>query len=148
MAGTIMGTFKAQLLTKLQANDTLSDIQVTYGDPGGAARRECVFLGDITNNQHDPASFSTNPRRRLEDFDLEVFCFVNSKPRSSPQDCEARAIVLATAVEDVIINDPQLGNLTGLLWCSVASMSMSCIETGDGPASTVTVNISAHARLT
>ena len=30
MAGTIMGTFKAQLLTKLQANDTLSDIQVTY----------------------------------------------------------------------------------------------------------------------
>ena len=32
MAGTIMGTFKAQLLTKLQANDTLSDIQVTYGD--------------------------------------------------------------------------------------------------------------------
>ena len=148
MAGTIMGTFKSQLLTKLQANGTLSSLQVTYGDPGGAARRECVFLGDITNNQHDPESFSTGRRRRLEDFDLEVFCFVNSKPRSSPQDCETRAIVLADAVETVVADDPQLGNLTGLLWCQVKSMSMSTIETGDGPACTVTVIINAHARLT
>ena len=147
MAGTIMASFKAQLLTELQAHSTLSSIQVTYADPGGAARRECVFLGDISNNQHDPESISSGRRRRIEDFDLEVFVFVNSKPRSSPQDCEARAIVLADAVEEVVADDPQLSNLTGLLYCQVSEMSMSTVETGDGPATTVTLTINAKARL-
>ena len=148
MAGTIMASFKAQLLTELQAHSTLSSIQVAYADPGGAARRECVFLGDISNNQHDPESISSGRRRRIEDFDLEVFVFVNSKPRSSPQDCEARAIVLADAVEEVVADDPQLSNLTGLLYCQVSEMSMSTVETGDGPATTVTLTINAKARLT
>ena len=148
MSGTLMTSFKAQLLTKLQANSTLTNIQVTYGDPGAAARRECVFLGDIINNTHEAESLSTGRRRRIEDFECEVFVSVNSKPRSSPQDCEARAVVLADAVETVVVEDPQLGNLTGLLWCSISSMSMNTVETGDGPLTTITINIQARARLT
>jgi len=147
MAATIMGTFKAALLTELQADSTLSAVQVTYGDPGGAARRECVFLGDIESADHEPSGFSTGPRRRLEVFDLEIVTFVNSKPRSSPQDCEARAIVLSSAAADVVAADPQLGGLSGLLWCRVSSMSMSTVETGDGPATTIRQTINAHARL-
>ena len=39
MAGSIIYAVKAQLLTLLAANSTLSSIQVAYGDPGEAMRR-------------------------------------------------------------------------------------------------------------
>ena len=146
MRGTLLTSFKAQLLSKLQANGTLSSIQVTYGEPS-APRRECVYLGDIIQNRHSPESLSTGRRRRIEDFEVEVFVSVNSKPRSQPQDCEARAVVLADAVETVIVDDPQLGNLSGLLWCEIASMAMTTVETGDGPLTIITINVQAKARL-
>lgn len=146
MSGTLMASFKSQLLTKLQANGTLSSIQVSYGEPS-APRRESVFLGDIINNRHTPESLSTGRRRRLEEFEVEVFISVNSKPRSQPQDSETRAVVLADAVETVIVEDPQLGNLSGLLYCEVSSMQMSTVETGDGPLTIITINVQAKARL-
>ena len=59
--------FKARLLTQLQANATLSAIQVTYADPGGAQRRECVFLGNIETDDHVPESLAQGRRRRRED---------------------------------------------------------------------------------
>ena len=143
-----MTAFKARLLTQLQANATLSSIQVTYGAPGGAARSECVFLGDVINNRHEPESLSPGRRRRIEEFDLEVFVAVGSKARSSPQDNEARAVVLADAVETVIVEDPQLNDLSGLLYCQVSSIEMSTVETGEGPFTTITLTINAKARLT
>jgi hypothetical protein len=146
MSGTLMASFKSQLLTKLQANGTLSSIQVSYGEPS-APRRECVYLGDIINNRHSPESLSTGRRRRIEEFEVEVFISVNSKPRSQPQDSETRAVVLADAVETVIVEDPQLGNLSGLLYCEVSSMQMSTVETGDGPLTIITINVQAKARL-
>ena len=146
MSGTLMASFKSQLLTKLQANGTLSSIQVSYGEPS-APRRESVYLGDIINNRHSPESLSTGRRRRIEEFEVEVFISVNSKPRSQPQDSETRAVVLADAVETVIVEDPQLGNLSGLLYCEVSSMQMSTVETGDGPLTIITINVQAKARL-
>ena len=148
MSGTLMTSFKARLLTQLQANGTLSSIQVTYGDPSGAARNECVFLGDVVNNRHEPESLSPGRRRRIEEFDLEVIVGVGSKARSSPQDNETRAVVLADAVETVIVEDPQLNNLSGLLYCQVSSIEMSTVETGEGPFTTITLTINAKARLT
>ena len=148
MSGTLMTSFKARLLTQLQANGTLSSIQVTYADPGNAARSECVFLGDVINNRHEPESLSTGRRRRIEEFDLEVIVGVGSKARSSPQDNEARAVVLADAVETVIVEDPQLNDLSGLLYCQVSSIEMSTVETGEGPMTTITLTINAKARLT
>ena len=59
-----------------------------------------------------------------------------------------KASILADAVEEVVADDPQLSNLTGLLYCQVSEMSMSTVETGDGPATTVTLTINAKARLT
>ena len=72
---------------------------------------------------------------------------VGSKPRSSPQDNEARAVVLADAVETVIVEDPQLNNLTGLLYCQITSMELSTVETGEGPLTEITLTIQAKARL-
>ena len=81
MASTTIYSVKAALLTKLQADATLSDIQVTYGDPGGAARREHVFIGDITAGGQDPESLSSGRRRRIESYTLDVIVSVQSKPQ-------------------------------------------------------------------
>ena len=144
MAGTIMATFKARLLTQLQANATLSGIQVSYGDPGGSQRRESVFLGDIETNDHIAESLSSGRRRRIEEFTLECFVEVSSKP--TPQACEERAVELANAVETVLADDPQLDNLSQLMWCQLQSMTMTTVQ-ADAPVCTIRLLINANARL-
>jgi hypothetical protein len=144
MAGTIMATFKARLLTQLQANATLTNIQVSYADPGGAQRREAVFLGDIETNDHIPESLSSGRRRRIEEFTLEVFVEVSSKP--TPQTCESRCVELASAVETVLADDPQLDNLSQLMWCQLQSMTMTTVQ-ADAPVCTIRMLINANARL-
>ncbi|MDG2351714.1 MAG: hypothetical protein P8L35_02715 [Acidimicrobiales bacterium] len=67
MAGSTMYAVKSALLTKLQADSTLSSIQVTYGDPLDAMRRECIYMGDINSGIISPESFSTGIRNESLD---------------------------------------------------------------------------------
>ena len=147
MASTTIYSVKSTLLTKLQADSTLSAIQVTYGDPGGAARREHVFIGDVTAGGQDPESLSSGRRRRIESYTLDVLVSVQSKPQGL-QENEQRAIVLASAVEDVVADNPTLSDLTGLMFMECSGMSVSSNEAGvDGPHSLVTVHFQVKARL-
>ena len=148
MAGSTMYAAKAQLLTLLQANSTLSSIQVAYGDPGEAMRRECVHLGDVTANTQIPEALASGRRRRIEDYTLDIEVFVQSKA-AGQQECEQRALVLANAVEDVLADYPTLDNgVTGLMFVEASGMSMSTGEAGiDGPRVQVTVHATVKARL-
>ncbi len=148
MASTTIYSVKSTLLTKLQADATLSAIQVTYGDPGGAARREHIFLGDVTAGGQEPESLSSGRRRRVESYRLDVLVSVQSKPQGL-QENEQRAFVLASAVEDVVADYPTLGDsVTGLMFLECAGMSVSSNEAGaDGPHSLITVHFEAKARL-
>ena len=146
MAGSIMATFKSTLLTQLQAASGFSDVQVAYTEPGESMRRECVYLGDIDSGSQVPESFSTGTRRRIEDFNLDVFVAVQGKPTASS--AETRAVALANVIDDVVANDPQLGGLASLTFCEIDGMSMVTNEAGiDGPHCVVTVRIHAQARL-
>ena len=148
MAGSTKYAVKAKLLTLLQANATLSSIQVTYGDPGEAMRRESIFMGDVDSNVHTPESLSSGRRRRLEDYTLAVEVFVQSKA-AGQQEGEQRALVLATAIEDVLADYPTLDDgVTGLMFVQCSGMSMSTAEAGiDGPRIQVTVHVDVKARL-
>ena len=148
MAGSTIYAVKAQLLTLLQANSTLSNVQVGYGDPLEGMRRESIFLGDVISDSHTPESLSAGRRRRLEDYTVNVEVFVQSKP-AGQQECEQRAIVLANAVEDVLADYPTLDNgVTGLMFIECSGMSMSTSEAGiDGPRVQVTVHATVKARL-
>ena len=147
MASTTIYSVKSPLLTKLKAAATLSAIQVTYGDPGGAARREHIFIGDVTAGGQDPESLSSGRRRRIESYTLDVIVSVQSKPQGL-QENEERAIVLASAVEDVVADNPTLSDLDGLMFMECSGMSVSCSEAGvDGPQSQITVHIQVKARL-
>ena len=148
MASTTISEVKAALLTKLQADATLSAIQVTYGDPGQAARREFVFIGDVTAGGQDPESLSSGRRRRIESYTLDVIVSVQSKPQGL-QENEQRAIVLASAGEDVVADYPTLSDaVTGLMFMECSGMSVSSNEAGiDGPHSVITVHFQVKARL-
>ena len=147
MASTTIYSVKSTLLTKLQADSTLSAIQVTYGDPGGAARREHVFIGDVTAGGQDPESLSSGRRRRIESYTLDVIVSVQSKPQGL-QENEQRAIVLASAVENVVADNPTLSSLDGLMFIECSGMSVTSNEAGvDGPHSQITVHFAVKARL-
>ena len=148
MAGSTMYAVKAQLLTLLQADSTLSAIQCSYGDPGEAMRRESIFMGDVNSNLHTPESLSSGRRRRLEDYTLDIEIFVQSKA-AGQQEGEQRALVLANAVEDVLADYPQLDDgVTGLMFVQCSGMSMATAEAGiDGPRIQVTVHVDVKARL-
>jgi len=147
VASTTIYSVKSTLLTKLQADATLSAIQVTYGDPGGAARREHIFIGDVTAGGQDPESLSSGRRRRIESYTLDVLVSVQSKPQGL-QENEERAIVLASAVEDVVADNPTLSSLDGLMFMECAGMSVTSNEAGvDGPHSQITVHFAVKARL-
>ena len=147
MASTTIYSVKSTLLTKLQAESDLSGIQVTYGDPGGAARREFIFIGDVTAGGQDPESLSSGRRRRIETYTLDVIVSGQSKPQGL-QENEQRAIVLASAVENCVADNPTLSNLDGLMFMECSGMSVTSNEAGmDGPHSLITVHFTVKARL-
>ena len=144
MAGSIIANYKAALLTQLQANATISAVQCPYADPGGSQRREAIFLGDIETDDHVPEALAPGRRRRIEDFVCELFVEVSSKPTA--QTAEARAVELANAVETVLSDDPQLDNLSGLMFTAVRSLSMTTVE-ADQTVVTIRMLLEAKARL-
>ena len=147
MASTTIYSVKSTLLTKLKADSDLSGIQITYGDPGQAARREFIFIGDVTAGGQDPESLSSGRRRRIESYTLDVIVSVQSKPQGL-QENEQRAIVLASAVENVVADNPTLDSLSGLMFIECSGMSVTSNEAGaDGPHSQITVHFAVKARL-
>ena len=146
MAGSIISNYKAKLLTELQANSTISAVQCTYADPGGSQRREAIFLGDIETDDFIPEALAPGRRRRRESFTCELFIEVSSKPTA--QTAEARAVELANAVETVLADDPQLDNLSQLMFTAVRSLSMTTVQADQVPVVTIRMLLDAEARLT
>jgi len=146
VAGTTMYAVKAALLTKLQAD--ISDVQITYGDSGGAMRRESIFMGDIESNTQTPEAFASGRRRLIEDYTVDVHVAVQSKA-AGLQEAEERAVALATSVENVVNDYPTLsGAVTGLMFIECSGLSMSSAEAGvDGPRVFVTVHVHVKGKL-
>ena len=146
MAGTTMYATKAALLTKLQAD--ISGVQITYGDSGGAMRRESIFMGDISSNEQTPQAFASGRRRLVEDYTVDIHVAVQSKA-AGLQEAEERAVALATSDENVVNDYPTLsGAVTGLLFIECSGLSMSSAEAGvDGPRVFVTVHVRVKGKL-
>ena len=146
MAGTTMYATKAALLTKLQAD--ISGVQITYGDSGGAMRRESIFMGDISSNEQTPPAGAAGRRRLVEDYTVDIHVAVQSKA-AGLQEAEERAVALATSVENVVNDYPTLsGAVTGLLFIECSGLSMSRAEAGvDGPRVFVTIHVRVKGKL-
>lgn len=62
MATSTVPTFKANLVTQLQARPGLSGVQVSYGPPLPNPQREYVWVGDVTGDQMYAAMAAPNQR--------------------------------------------------------------------------------------
>lgn len=140
MAVSTMAAIKANLKALIVADAAFSGVQVTYGDAGGSARYERVWLGATEIGASEPPAFRSGKQRRRESYTLHVLVEV-IKPGGTPEAVEARAIALASAVEDIVANDPKVSNTPGLLFARCEGLELDTVEHAEGPVSLVDVSI-------
>lgn len=146
MAGTTAASFKASLHALITTALAAEAVQVEYADTPRWARRERVWMGPLTEGDHDPAAIKAGRRRRDESYDLAVMVEVIGHA-PAPSDNEARAAAIATLIEEALADDPTVGGSTNVLWATVVGVSLETTETTDGPRSVLEMTVAARARL-
>jgi len=145
MAGSTAAALKAALKTAMAAEGALSAVAVSYGEPGELHRSEHIWIGSAVSGSVEPAVFRAGRVRRDEEYSLDVVIDVGSEPR--PEDAETRAVLLGAVVEEMLADDPQVSNVTNLLWVIVDGFELDTVESSEGPRSTYTLTLQARGRL-
>ena len=140
MAVSTMAAIKANLKAAIVADASFSGVQVTYGDAGATARRERVWLGATEIGSSETPAFRAGKQRRRESYTLHVWVEVILSG-GTPEAAEARAIALASAVEDIVASDPKVGDTPGLLFARCEGLELDTVEHADGPRALVDVSI-------
>lgn len=111
MAGSAFVSVKKALRDALQAHQSLDGIQVEYGWPGDdKLDRERIWLGRVRFD-HDPASMKAGRVFRNEEGTVDVF--VDAEViGGSPEEADERAQALGQVIEEVVADNPNLGNDT------------------------------------
>lgn len=140
-----MAAFKAAAKVALASHASLAGVQVAYGDPGGTGRRERLWLGDTEDGSQEPVALRSGRRRRDEEYVLSIHAEVIGSGKT-PEATEARAVALATVVEEIVADSPTLG-VPNVLWALVSGQDMATSETTDGPRTVITTRITIRGRL-
>lgn len=125
----------------------LPAVQVKYGQPAAIEKaRECVWIGD-TEGTHTVPVLTAGRKRREEDYTITVFVEV-VKDRGTLEDAEDRCEQITHAVEDVLANDPSLGNVDGLVHAYADGDFSLVTDYGPGPISLRRFDVHCLARIT
>ena len=146
MATSTMAAIKANLKALIVADAAFAGVQVTYGDAGDTARRERVWLGATEIGGSEIPAFRSGKQRRRESYTLHVWVEVIGSGQT-PEEVEARAVALASAVEDIIATDPKVDSTPNLLFARCEGIELDTTETLDGPRSVVDVSIYVEGDL-
>lgn len=105
MAASTAPSVKAQLLTLLSADATLSGIQVSYADPGASIAAESLFYARTLETERPDA---LGQRKQRESYDVEVYVYA-AMDGDDPQTVEERCWTLVACLENVVRanNGPQ-----------------------------------------
>jgi len=134
--------FKAALLQRLQNRSGLQDVQVTYGWPSGAVKRESMMLGGVSGTQE----FRTiNAAQRMEQFTLDVFITVIREGQGNQQNADQRALELMAEVEEDLREDPTTNNT--VLTAEVARFDLQPMASAETREARLTLGINAMARI-
>lgn len=101
-------TVRYALLDALQAHDDLTGVQVEEMHPGDAKQRELVFLGATRPSESDIPTMKAGRKQLNDEFLIDVH-FEATKGYTTARDGLERIAVLMAALEDVLLDDPQLG---------------------------------------
>lgn len=143
---TTQPAVKAALKAAIEARSFIATnrIQVDYGEPGDAGRREAVLI----STAFDPATMGPLVMRRAkneEDYTLRVH--VLSGLLETPAKTEARAELIAQEVQAAVdgAGTPPFG-LASVSWVRVAGTEL-LTEATDAPTTRLTVLLNVKARL-
>lgn len=136
-------TFKAALLTILQARPGLSGVTVSYGAPVlGSGAREFVALGDVDGSQEFAA---LGHLQKDETFTMTVYCSCIREGQQQQQ-CTERAFALAAEVEDALRDDPEV-NATVRVAEVASPFSLEEFASDQARQSIVTLGVQGTARI-
>jgi len=145
MAGTTAAAVKAALRAAMLAEAGLAGVPVSYGEPGDLARSEHIWIGSATTGDSDLVAFKAGRNRRDESYLVDVVVDVSSM--ASAETSEARAVELVTVIEEMLADDPKLGEVPNLLWCILESWDLTTQDYADGPRSVMSLSLKARGRI-
>ena len=112
MSATTAPSVKAELLTLIQADATLSAIQSTYAYPGQSIAQEALFYGRTIGTENPD---SMGQRKQRERYEVQVYIYV-ALDSDDPQTCETRCWDLVSALENLVrANNSNTGALSAAL---------------------------------
>lgn len=147
---SVLGVAKDALVAALDT-DTLSG-RVHYAWPGPQVAKEWfegLWLGDVKDWTQQFPNSRAGRKQRQEEFTIQAVIWV-AKPDQDSTGAKAtqdRALELLAVVENALADDVQVGS-AAIQWGQVASMANEMTPLENGWGCMITVDITAHARLT
>lgn len=143
---SVVPTFKAALVTALQARAGLSGVQVARRWPGPSTADEGIYLGDA-RGRTTPRALKTGRQRRTETAQVEIIIQTLRSAHTplDADDSEDRAFALLAELEGALADDPDVSS--SIEWTDELAYVEETIPLERGWATRLTVTVSLNARL-
>lgn len=143
--------FKLALLTALQADANLADVQVESTYPGDTLRAIAMYYGKTSADVTTPVSAGPARVKRQEDYTVEILIDVATGMADVPS-AEDAALGILGELDNVLATTPTMGILGGgmQVWLSYVSkweIRPYMDDTRQGWAVLLTANVIVKARL-
>ena len=120
-------------------------VPISPGLPGGSLEREHVFVARITGRRN--IAFMEAGRKTRDDEFTISFVFMTATPGADTLDADNRAEQMSTALEDVLADDPTLGDLDGNFWAVEAEANGPDHQlTDEGAVAFMHIDVECRAR--
>lgn len=144
--GSTIYAVRAAIVEALKANTALTDVQVSHGYPGEAfVERESIYVDRVTG-AHKVANIKAGRKQRDETYAVTVVIAVVNDD-SSVAETEATALGYLQEVEDLVADDPSLGDVNGVVHATAGDFRMLSDLTANGAACVIEFDINVTARL-
>lgn len=142
MATSTIPAFKSALLSRLQGRAGLSGVQVTYGWPNGAVKRESMMLGGVSGTQEFRTIGAT---QKMEEYALDVYITVIREGQAHQQNADERALALMAELEDELRDDPTVNNT--VLTAELGRFDLQPLASAETREARLTVGVNVMARI-
>lgn len=122
MAGSVVTTVQAALITRLTARTALNGVQITDGLPVTPNAEYIAVLDADPHTQTAAGMRATGPRPREEEFEILVQVSVLREGDTDHATVTARAFALAAEIEADLQTDPTIGASLGNGWATVTGL--------------------------
>ncbi len=146
MATSTIPALKAKLVELLGAAESLHDVQIAWGWPGGSPARDLIIVGDVPEWSQEPAALRAGRKPREESYAIEILIRVE-RSGVDQRSVSERAFEIAAEIEDVVGDDWTLGGVVRDGEFAGGSLEEMASPSGDGRTSLLTLRVRCDARV-